>query len=124
MKYWLRCMLSGTLLILWSVTSVLILPTQAREQGEGDLIREVEAARLARNLEDVLVFSVEVKKGVGLRKGRLSDETSILDEKSKPLNAKALEVGSIWTIKLLYPYDDRGLPVILEMRRIRGARAH
>lgn len=124
MRYWLRCMLSGTLLILWSVTSVLILPAQAREQGEGDLIRELEAARLAKSVEDILVFSVGVKKGMGLRKGRLSDETSILDEESDPLDAKALEIGSVWTIKLLYPYDDRGLPVILEMRRIRGPRPH
>jgi hypothetical protein len=117
MRYWLRCMLSGLLLIAWSVTSVLILPTQAREQG--DLIREVEAAWLAKSLEDTLVFSVEENKGTGLRKGRLSEETSILDEKDKPLNAEALEVGSVWAIKLLYPYEEKGLPLILEMKRIR-----
>jgi hypothetical protein len=116
MRNWFRCMLSIMFVLSWSLSPLLVVDVQARDGR--DVVKKLKAATLQRKTEDFLLFSFQRDERTVLRKGSLSDETRILDENWKPLSAKALHPGSLWSLKLLYSYKEEGLPTILEMRRI------
>ena len=118
MRNWFRCVLSIMIVLSWSLSPLLGMHSWARDAR--DVEKEFKAASLVRKTEDTLLFSFDKDERTVRRKGRLSDETRILDERMRPLSANALNTGSLWRVKLLYHYEEEGLPTILEMRRIRN----
>jgi hypothetical protein len=68
---------------------------------------------------NMLVFSADRGGRIWPIKVRLSDQSQVFNEEEEEIDQKALELGSVWTIKLAYPIlEGRGF-VILEMKRIR-----
>jgi hypothetical protein len=81
--------------------------------------RTVEPATLHKRAGNTLVFVADRRGRIWTIKGRLSDQTQIFNEKEEEISAKGLGLGSVWAINLQYPAQEGGLPVILEMKRIR-----
>ncbi len=84
-----------------------------------DRTRTVQSATLHKHVGEVLVFVADKGGRIWKLRGKLTDEAQILNENEEDLNSEALELGSVWVLKIEYPIHEGGLPEILEMKRIR-----
>jgi len=108
---------SGLLVVLLIFS--LSWSTAASASDPDSRTRTVNSATLHKRAGDTLIFVADRRGRIWTIKGELSDQTQIFNEKEEEINAERMDLGSVWQINLQYSAQEGGLPVILEMKRIR-----
>jgi hypothetical protein len=80
-----------------------------------------ENAVLKEQKGDKLTFLVNREERISALSGRLVYRTSIVNESHLPIGSEQMTLGSVWNLNLQYPVYEEGLPVILEMEKVKGA---
>ncbi len=110
----------------WGISSGLLAaflifssswPISAQALNRDDKTRTIKSATLYKRVGDTLFFATNRGGRLWTVRGKLADLTQVFSEKEEEINEKALELGSVWTIKLEYPIQEGELLVILEMKR-------
>ncbi len=107
----------GLLAVLLMFSSSWSIANAASDPN--DRTRTIQSATLHKHLGEILVFVADKGGRIWKIKGKLTDEAQILNENEEDLNSEALELGSVWVLKIEYPIHEGGLPEILVMKRIR-----
>ncbi len=118
MRYCSKWCFASVLLAVFLIFSSSKSPA-ALSSDRDDRTREINSATLYKRVGDILVFATDRGGRMRILRGKLSDQTQILDKNEEEIDARALKLGSVWRIKLEYPILEGELLIILEMRRIR-----
>jgi hypothetical protein len=108
---------SGLLAVLLMLSSSWSIANAASDRN--DRTRTVNSATLHERVGETLVFVADRGGRIWKLKGKLDDQSQILNEKDDDLDLAALELGSVWALKIEYPIQEGGPLVIVEMKRIR-----